>query len=257
MNPELTPPLTGTENAGGDSKGHSARSSPWRLLFAVSWAVLLIAGLLSSAHAHKRNFAWSYEWFIPYQGEQEIELWLTDSDGEGTWDTRIEYEFAPTHRWGVGLYVTRSEGADGALDFNGWKWENRYRFGDFDLDTWLHAAYLEVKKERGEPYELEAKWLLSRYTDNAVLAVNLTAERALAPRADVEWEASAGWNRSVARRCRAGVEAFGSFSDDQWYLGPSATYDPNPHTRIIATLGLGLTDESDNRVFRLLSEYEW
>ena len=42
--------------------------------------ILHTAVLLRSAYAYKRNFAWSYEWFTPYQEEKEIELWLTDPD---------------------------------------------------------------------------------------------------------------------------------------------------------------------------------
>ncbi len=256
MSAEFARLLICGHRAGEEDGGHCVRP-PGRCLFLGVWAVLLLAGLLSSAHGHKRNFAWSYEWFTPYEGENEIELWLTDSDREDTWDTRVEYEFAAGPRWAVGLYATRDERADAALDFNGWRWENRYRFGDLALGKWLHAAYLELKKERGEPYEVESKWLLSRYTEDEAAAVNLTAERELASGADVEWGASAGWNRSIAIRWRAGVEAFGSISDGEWHLGPNITYDPNAHVRFVAGIGLGLTGDSDNRIFRLLTEYEW
>jgi len=231
------------------------RLGGWLLLGGVGCALLLFGA--SPAEAYKRNFAWSYEWFTPYQGEKEIELWLTDSSEEGSWETRVEYEFAASPRWAIGLYATRDEDADETLDFNGWKWENRYRFGDFALQRWLHAGYLELKKERGESHEVEAKWLLSRYTEDEALALNLTAERHLESGADVEWEASAGWNRSVGLGWRAGVEAFGSFTDDAWYLGPNATYDPSSNSRIILGAGFGLTGDSDDRRLRLLTEYEW
>jgi hypothetical protein len=228
-----------------------------RLLLAFALAVVVLALLPSPGHAHKRDFAWSYDWFIPYLGEKEVEIWYTSKDGEHH-DTWIEYEFAVTPGWAVGLYATRSEGADGGMDFDGWKWENRYRFGEYDFKRWLHAAYLELKKERGEPYELEGKWILSRYTmGDESLAANLTAERELASGADLEWKVSAGWSRAAAPRWRAGAEIIAELTDHEWYVGPTATYDPTHSTRIVVGAAFGLTPDSHDVMFRAIGEYEW
>ncbi len=235
-----------------------ARRTIGTLLVCVLWMSCLLALSSRPAHAHKRNFAWSYEWFTPVVGEKETEVWLTSKDGGSTWQKQLEYEFAPSERHAVGLYLISENEGDGPLGYKGWKVENRYRFGELEDDRWLHAAYLEVKKETGEPYELEGKWLLSRYNARGdALAVNLIAEKELTSGADVEWGYSAGWNRQVGKRMRLGAEAFGEFANDAHWLGPNLAYDYDPHLRLVMAAGAPLTDEADAWAFRAIAEYEW
>ncbi len=210
------------------------------------------------AQAHKRDFAWSYQWFTPFPGEKEIETWSTYKDSTSQWEHQLEYEFAASPRHAVGLYLLVDSGSDAGLDFHGWKWENRYRFGEFADDRWLPAAYLELKKERGESYEMEAKWLLSRYSSRGdALALNLIAERHLESGADVEWGLTAGWSRWMAPRWRVGFESKAEWEDDEYYVGPVFSLDLSPNSRVIASALKGLTADSEEVLFRVLTEYEW
>jgi hypothetical protein len=210
-----------------------------------------------SAEAHKRNFVWSYEWFTPLPAEKEVETWLTFIEKGSKWESWLEYEFAPGERWGVGLYLVFEHSPQRNFDWRGWKWENRYRFGTFDFDRWLHAGYLELKKKEGEPYKVEAKWLLSRYTHrDEAFVLNLIAEKPLAS-GEVEWELTLGWNRPVAPRLRLGLEALGKFEDRVYFLGPNATYDFSPSSRLILNAGVGLTRRSGDVAVRAIWEYEW
>jgi len=222
------------------------------------WALGAVVMLALPAQAHKRNFAWSYEWFTPLPGEKEIEVWLTSEDKGKNWEPWLEYEFAVSPRYGVGLYLTYEGTFPRDLNLNGWKWENRYRLGNFAPNRWLHAGYLELKKEEDEPYEIEAKWLLSRYSKkDEVLAFNLIAEKPLTSKAEVEWEYTLGWNRPVSKNLRLGLESFGEFEDKEHFLGPNLTCDFSPNFRLIFNAGMGLTGESDDLVLRVLTEYEW
>jgi len=237
---------------GRTSEEHPARSRHLCLLIALGSAMLCALCLPSSAHAHKRNFVWSYEWFTPYLGERETEIWL-NADGEGPWKPWLEYEFAPGDHQAMGLYLT-FEGAT----LNGWKLENRRQFSEFALNKWLHAAYLELKKETGGAHEVEAKWLLSRYVgDDEATAINLVAEKPLAAGGEVEWEITSGWSKLVRPRLRIGAEAVAKFTDMEWYLGPTISYDVSGHHRVLAGLGKGLTHDSHDLIVRVISEYEW
>jgi hypothetical protein len=208
--------------------------------------------LPSSAYAHKRNFVWSYEWFTPYLGERELEIWL-NADGDGPWEPWLEYEFAPVDHHSTGVYLT-FEGAT----LNGWKLENRHQLGTFALNKWLHAAYLELKKKTGGAHEVEAKWLLSRYVgDDEATAINLVAEKSLAAGGEVGWEITSGWSKLVRPRLRIGAEAVAKFTDTEGYLGPTVSYDASGHHRVLAGLGKGLTDDSHGLIVRIISEYEW
>lgn len=219
---------------------------------------LIVTIAVAPGAAHKRNFAWTYDWFTPAPTEREIETWHTWDDADSSWEHLIEYEFSVTDRWGTGIYAIFEDAAGSGLDFAGWKWENRYRFGDFKPNRWLHAAYLEWKKQEGQPHELEAKWIVGRYAqDREALALNLVAERELESGADVEWKLVGGWGRPVAERARLGAEAVAELSDDEYYVGPTFSYDPGTTQRIIGSALVGLTDGSSDLKVRVLTEWEW
>lgn len=210
------------------------------------------------AEACRRDFAWSYGWFTPAEGEKEFELWLTHNQDSAETLYQLEYEFALTERWAVGAYLQFEDAPGSDLDWHGWKWENRYRFGEFKADRWLHAAYLELAKAEGEPYEVEGKWLLSRYGSGGSATVfNLIAEKELAADHEIEWGYSAGWNHAVKGGWRLGAESKGNFTEHEYYAGPSVVYDASSAWRFVAGALVGLNDRSDDLQVRFITEYEW
>jgi len=226
-----------------------------------AWVLGLLAlGLWPRpAEAHKRDFAWTYEWFTPLQNEKEVELWLTYKSEEKEWQPWLEYEFAVTPRYAMGIYLTSEASENQKLKMNGWKWEHRYRLGEFKPNRWLHAGYLELKKETGEPHELEGKWLLSKYTKkDEALAINLIAEKELAAGGSVKWEYSIGWNKPVRPNWRLGAEAFGEFREGRHFLGPDFTYDiPQRNFRLIFGAGVGMGQASGELQMRTIGEFEF
>lgn len=230
-------------------------ASTWVALVACAVIALIAA---HPAEAHKRDFAWTYQWFTPYEGEKELELWITHArDGSAT-DYALEYEFAVNEHWALGLYGLLGESSSESLAWKGWKLEQRYRFGDYRQDKWLHAAYLELAKETDEPYELEGKWLLSRYgAHGSNFAVNLIAEKGLGVGEGVEWGYAAGWGRDLKSGWRAGVESKGSFTDREYYLGPTVSYDFSANLRVVLGGLVGLTSDSDDLLLRAVTEWEW
>src|SRR5207244_2414276 len=133
--------------------------------------------------------------------------------------------YGVTPRWTVAPYLLTKREHGGKFEVEGWRLEQRYRFGERAERQLLPAAYLEVNKEKGEPYELEAKAITSLLFKDAIWSFNLIAERKLEGGEDVEW----GYSTGVARLTRVhgfrlGAELFGSFTDRQHFAGPVIGY---------------------------------
>lgn len=225
----------------------------------LSWtlAVVGLFGTVVGVRADERNFAWTYQWFTPSVGEHELEAWFTYRSNNHTYQPQLEYETGLTDRWGLGAYAT-FQGADGEpFRWHAVKLENRYRFGDFARNRLLHAAYFEVVKEDATPVKLEGKWLMSVYSrSDHNFALNLIAEQKLSEHAALEFGYAAGWSKGIGA-WRAGLETTGQFTDQAYYLGPTATYDAGSGTRVLASVMGGLTKASHDFVGRLLVQHEF
>src|SRR5207249_725608 len=146
----------------------------------VSIALLAVAAILIAppAGAHERYFTYTYDWFTPSRGEREVEAWWTQKKG-GEAAGQIEFEYGLTDRWLAAPYLLFEREHGGEFKLDGWKLEQRYRFGDLAYHKLLPTVYFEVAKEHGEPYELEAKLITSYLFGrrNSVCSTNLTCER--------------------------------------------------------------------------------
>src|SRR5207247_2241546 len=136
------------------------RTVKMRLCATVGVCGLLIAATAISAEAHRRYFTFTYDWFTPARNEKEVELLWTQTTG-GEADGSVEVEYGVTPRWTVAPYLLTKREHGGKFEVEGWRLEQRYRFGEHAQRKLLPAAYLEVNKEKGEPYELEAKAITS------------------------------------------------------------------------------------------------
>ncbi|MBX3118224.1 MAG: hypothetical protein KF784_04105 [Fimbriimonadaceae bacterium] len=215
-------------------------------IFGAIIAALFVGGLSAKSQADVRRFAFTYSWYTTPQGMKELEIWYTQTGSGGRWKGRAELEYGVTDRYTIAPYLL-FERADGKTEVKGWKLENRYRFGEAEIGKIMPAAYFEVTKEKGEPYELEGKLILS-YHPNAdvIVSANLIAERAMAKRKPVEWGYSLGAAFTAERNHWFGGEAFGSFTDKENWIGPTVGYDFGP-SRFVATYGVG-TDKQGNRL---------
>lgn len=206
------------------------------------------------ADAHLRYFTYTYDWFTPWEGERELELWWTQTEGgDAVW--QLEFEYGVTRQYMVAPYLI-FEREGGKTVLKGWKLEQRYAFGEQVYERVLPAVYLEVKKERGEPYEIEAKLIGTYILETGwVISANLIAERELASGAKVEWGYAAGVSRRISRNAWFGGEVFGDFAKNRHFIGPVAAWDVRRGQRLLGTVAVSLTGGPGQA--RLIYEYEF
>jgi hypothetical protein len=220
-------------------------------------AALATAGVLfvsAVAQAHERYFVYTYDWFTPFKFEKEVELHYThlrNGDAVG----QIEFEYGITDRWVVAPYLI-FEKEDGKTKFVGGKLEQRYRFGEFTTGRIMPAVYLEVKKENEEPYEVEGK-LIGTYMPNRnwIASANLIAEKEIESGSETEFGYSMGVARIFAKH-QIGFEAFGDFSENRHFVGPTVGFRFDKGVKFLVTGALNYTGGGQSQI-RLLLEKEF
>jgi hypothetical protein len=214
----------------------------------------LLCAAATAASAHERYFVFTYDWFTPARYERELEF-AYDHFRDGGAFGQLELEYGLTDRWVVAPYILFSHD-HGKSKFAGWKLEQRYRFGESGFNKLMPAVYLEVQKENGEPYELEAK-LIGSFMPNAnwIASGNLIVERKL----ETGSRAEVGYSAGVARiypTCTIGIEAKGNFLENQHFFGPTAGFRIGPGSKMLIGAGLGFGKDTQSRV-RILLEKEF
>lgn len=219
-------------------------------------ATLCAAGLgfSAGAEAHKRWFVYTYDWYVPFRGEREIELhWRGGQDGQ--WKVMVEYEYGVDGRFSIAPYLI-FEGDRGKSHLQGWKLETRYSFGEPAYGRLLHGAYVEVAKEKDEPYELEAKYIGTIELANGwAWSGNLVAEREMESRQAVKWGYSMGMARRMNSNLHFMVEAFGNWSEREHFVGPGIGYKIDGRSQVLGTVAFS-TNRGGNQL-RLLYEFEF
>lgn len=209
--------------------------------------------LISSAHEH--YFTYTYDWYTPFQGERELEFHFHQLEG-GPAIGMVEFEYGITDRWVVAPYLIW-EHEDGKTKFEGWKLEQRYRFGEFAYKKLLPAVYVEIEKENHESYELEAK-LIGSYLPNPkwIISGNLVFERALESGAENEWGYTFGAGHRYRPDQHIGLEVFGSLQENEHFAGPVIGFGRARDLKVIATAAAPIAGDGPYQ-FRLLLEKEF
>ena len=223
-------------------------------------AGLLLVGLAGPARADRRTFTYTYDWFTPGQNEKEIELYWTQSRG-GNADLELEFEYGVTDRYLVAPYLLLKREHGDHWEVEGFKLEQRYRFGEYKEHRLLPAAYFEVEKKNDESWAVEAKGITTYVSGSNLWSFNLIGEQHLEDGEPFEWGYSTGLSHLLTGQHNAqaswvGVESFGTFTGKEYWVGPVAGHAFDQKTRLILTGALGLNDKSDTQV-RLLFEHEW
>lgn len=216
----------------------------------------IASALLSSAIAvaDERYFVYTNSWFTPSKFEKEIELHWRQFEG-GTVEGAFELEYGISDRYLIAPYFLFVN-ENGRLKTAGWKLEQRYRFGKFAFKRVLPTVYFEVKREKGEPTELEGK-LIGTYVPNQdwIVSGNLIVEKKLV---DSE-TAEVGYSVGVAKLDRSGqigVEAFGNWKDNEHFVGPTFGFGSASEIKFLATVGLPITSRGTKQI-RFLLEHEF
>ncbi|MDQ2986333.1 MAG: hypothetical protein M3R13_06375, partial [Armatimonadota bacterium] len=135
--------------------------------FSYIFAVIALACLTLTASAHRRHFAYTYDWFTPHQGEKEFEVYWTDTEGHPA-QIQLELEYGITDRWMVAPYLV-FDNSEGDFDYAGWKVETKYRLGEQAFNRILPALYLELKKGEGEDEVIEGKFITTYLWQNGTV----------------------------------------------------------------------------------------
>lgn len=152
--------------------------------------VALLAGW---GEAHERMWTFVYDTDPVPKGLVEVEPWVTYEQGrEGVqdfwaWQTRLEFEYAPTPLLTVALYLNGKQtfvadstvGPASSHAFSGVSLEIFQRFTNPRTDLVGSGFYFEFAHE-GNATELEEKLILSKWVGKVNMALNLILEQ--------EWE---------------------------------------------------------------------
>ena len=217
-------------------------------------ALAALAACAAPARADERFFAYTYDWFTPEKGDKEAAFWWTQGEG-GNVDAQLQFEYGVTDRYSVSpfLMVNRAHGGDWEVE--GWKLEQRYRFGEYKKDHLLPGAFLAVEKKNHGPWALEGN-LITTYEAHQgwVWAGNLIFKGPVEDDADLELGYSTGVSFKVTDRFRAGFELFGQWEPEgEHFAGPAVRYVFDHTSWVVATLGLKYEGESGGAV-RVLFE---
>jgi hypothetical protein len=230
-------------------------------------ATLLLASPL--ALAHEREFTLSRDWFLPMQGESEVESRTFFDTTHGITTQEFEYEYGVTDWFGIepGIEFTN---ADGNFELDGADLELRFHFGTFAYDKFLPALNVEYEhpKNNDEPDHGELKFIVSRYgQDGQDYTVNLNGGKELTSGGQNDSEITFGYVRPFhdvdasssayfRSEPRWGVEAEHDFHEDFNRVGPLFVFRGTEHLNMLASYVFALNERGDN-VDQLSLILEW
>lgn len=223
-------------------------------------AAPLVALLLlpSAAAADVRHFPYTYSWHQPFRNEKEIAYHLRYLDRDNTFTHRFEFEYGLTDHLSVAPYVVFTGNTGRGWTYDATLLEARWNFGSRKDDVWLPAVYMEWKKARSEPWEVEGKIIITRYgTGESDLSFNYIVEQLLETGASADHALSLAYSRSIGGGMRAGFEWIQGLTSRRINAGPVFSSYVGP-VWLTGGLALPLNGVSGNRPeFRLIASHHW
>lgn len=230
--------------------------------------------LASIASAHEREFTQSRDWFLPYQGEHELEWRSFFDTTHGSYRGQVEYEYGITDWFAIEPGLEIKEKDDGKYEVEGAELELRFHFLEFDYDKWLPAINLEYEQpfedKDGDEPAVELKTALSRYgQDGKDFTVNLNVGKQLSGPKEDESELTAGYIQPFGADAgpsagwhdgfRAGVELVEDFEAHDTRVGPLLVYRATGHWNVLANYLFAVDDRDDGNFdqLTLIVEFEF
>ncbi|MDA8244304.1 MAG: hypothetical protein M0025_09330 [Elusimicrobia bacterium] len=227
-------------------------------------AAMLAIGLASAAGADSRTYAWTYDYTTAPAGMAEIEYYSTSkvpdtsAPAVNSWEHQLELEYGLTKRTDMALYqMFRQDGtaAGSTFSYEGMKLRLRHRLADkgaLPLDTLFYLEYSRGAN-LAKSEELEGKLVLGKDFGRLNLTYNQVEEMKLDGKSDLEHGYSAGAAWALSDRFSAGLESSGSYSEREYYFGPTLHFQEQS-MKFFANLGFlkGLNSRSDDARTRLL-----
>ena len=239
-------------------------------LGSLAFAVLMVVSVnLKDAFAHVRTYAWNQEYQTIPQGTFEFEDWTTFSvpDGSQTRENSIQYqgelEYGITDHWTFSNYerwkTINVAGPDDSTVYEGFKFENKYRFGErgkYWLDPLLYLEWKTDPREHDHHNELEGKMVLSKSFGKFNAVYNHILEFELAGDGRMHHEFTSGANYQVFSDLRAGVEFTGQYWNpgshrNELALGPTLSWE-SKYFWVVAGVLFGANHEASDHEIRLI-----
>jgi hypothetical protein len=247
----------------------------------IACALAVAAFAVSGASAHEREFTLSRDWFLPYQGEFEVETRNFFDTGHGIYSGELEFEWGITKHFAIepGIAYREKDDENNEFEMEAASLELRFNFGDFAYDKFLSALNLEYEHpfhEDEDPKHAEAKFIVARYGKNGVdFVANVNVGREL--NMDKEWEeeitlggvmplkrlgeelgedlGGAGW-RQVPR---IGLELIEDLKEHNTGIGPLFVYRATSHLNFLASYVFGIDDRDEDNadVLTIIAEWEF
>lgn len=216
---------------------------------------VLMGGMASAA---QRNFVWTEEYGTLAKGNAEVEFWDTavtediQKRNASDWTQQLELEYGITDHFNVSLYQVYQQAADEpSLTYLGYKVEFKYRIAEKDalpVDVLLYAENEQLND--GDGPRFEGKVILAKEMGRLGMAYNQIYERRYTSGKE-EHEYAAGVSYEVVPSFRFGIESKGSYSEDEYAVGPTLVWIGN---RIWADIGavFGLNRTTNDREVRFM-----
>jgi hypothetical protein len=237
-------------------------------------AVLLLAAVLfivpampQNSYADRRGYVWTYEYQTMPKGRLELEYYLTeeqpniDKRKPNTWKHWIEAEYGITDHWDIAMYqmFRQSNKTTGdKFEYDGFKVRTRYRILEKDklpIDTLLYLEYIR-NDNLDEPNKLEGKLILAKDIGDFNIAYNQIVEQELASDGETAYEYATGVSYKILPSIRVGVESKGSFSEREYFVGPTIAWWPGKF--FLATgMAWGLNARSDDLQVRMITGFNF
>lgn len=204
--------------------------------------ILLIGA--ARCFAQDTRFGQTYTWLTEAKGQHEIELKLSRLDKD-TWLSENEFETGVTDHLTIAPYVNCLFGRN-QPSFGGGALEMRYRIGELRAKKLLPALYLEPQQLASDPaMTLEGRLIGTFFTSDkfdTIISGNLVMTRLMERSEQVNWGYAVGAVK-MAGRGWYGAEAYGSWSDQQHFAGPTVGVKLRDSSAVIGNLAWSLNKQ--------------
>ena len=222
------------------SKGNGLLVHSWLKVFVFLCVFSLFA---KPVFAHVRKYVWTEQYQTLPKGGREVELWTTFKVPDGnqtnanTFEYQSELEYGMTDHWTVSHYerfkTENQAGPDDATNYEGFKFETKYRFGEkgkYWLDPLLYLEWASDFRNHDNPNEIEGKLVLSKDFGKFNATYNQVMESELGSGGRTEQNYAWAANYEIFSDVRVGFEMFGNYwkpssHKNEMSLGPTVSYE--------------------------------
>ena len=228
-----------------------------KLLFVASALLSVIMMPGYSALAAQRNYVWTEEYGTLAKGNAEFEFYNTavthdiQTRNASDWEQKFELEYGITDHLNASIYQVYAQPVDGSgLKYVGYNIELKYRIAEANklpVDILLYAEN-EVTSIEGNRFE--GKIIFAKDVGSLNLTYNQIYEREYSTGRE-EHEYAAALSYEVKPWLRLGAESKGSYTNDEYAIGPTVAWMGN---RIWIDIGavFGLNRTTNDREVRFL-----